>query len=877
MALQDVAGVHEAVVSLDNAQAQVKYDDSMTSLENLKSAIIAEGYSIAPAAESDQHENAGAGSSTPEVTSQTVPATFSIQGMSCVNCALAIEKGLKGFPGIIKATVNFPLERLIVEKKPELADENIIAKVSDLGYEASSLQEREGGKITFRIEGMSCVNCARSIEKAFKVAAGIKNVAINFSLEKGFVEFDEALTDRQKILEIVKDAGYSAIEAGEEQKASGIARKEKFRFFFALALTVPLVVLMYGMHLLNFDHVKSTYAIFILSTLVQFVSGITFYSGAYHSLKNRSTNMDVLIALGISAAYFYSVFSLFFKGPYYPTFFDSSAMLITFILLGKMLEARAKGKTGQALQKLLSLQADQARLIENGRERMVSISLIKIGDMVLVRPGEKIPVDGEIIEGSTAVDESMITGESMPAEKSPGSAVTGATMNKSGVIKVRTNKIGKDTLLSQIVKMVEDAQADKAPIQRIADMVSNYFVPIVVVAALITFTLWYKVLTFTPPAGFSQFLFAFQLMIAVLVIACPCALGLATPTAIMVGSGVGLSRGILFKRASVLENISKLDVILFDKTGTITIGKPEVVGVYAFGQHSEEEALRIAASASFNSTHPLSQAIVSRAKQQGVSPQNVANLQELSGQGIQCTLNGELLKVGSNKFVADEKELPEAVRVRGQQLADEGKTTVFVFYRDAVMGIIALADVVKEDSRDALQKLHKMGIKTALVSGDNKAVAAAVAREVGIDEVEAEVLPADKINIVKKWQQKGFKVGMVGDGINDAPALAQADVGIAIGSGTDVAKETGEVILVKNSLMDVERAIRLGKKTLRTIKENFFWAFFYNILMIPVAAGILYPVNGITLKPEWACIAMWFSSITVVSNSLLLKRYERKL
>jgi len=385
------------------------------------------------------------------------------------------------------------------------------------------------------------------------------------------------------------------------------------------------------------------------------------------------------------------------------------------------------------------------------------------------------------------------------------------------------------------------------------------------------------VLTFIPPEGYTRFLFSFQLMIAVLVIACPCALGLATPTAIMVGSGVGLNRGILFKRASVLENISKLNVILFDKTGTITIGKPEVVGVYPFGPHSEGEVLSVAASASCNSTHPLSQAIVNRAKKQGISTQNVTDVKELSGHGIQCFLNGDLLKVGSGKFVAAEKGLPEAVRVRGMALADEGKTTVYIFYRDAVVGIVALADVVKEDSREALQQLHQLGIKTALISGDNKKVAAAVAREVGIDEVEAEVLPADKITIVKKWQQKGFKVGMVGDGINDAPALAQADVGIAIGSGTDVAKETGEVVLVKNSLLDVERAIRLGKKTLRTIKENFFWAFFYNILMIPVAAGILYPVNGVTLKPEWACVAMWFSSITVVSNSLLLKRYDKKL
>jgi len=815
LALQNVNGVLALDVSIEESRAQVTYDDALTSLESLKSAIIEEGYSVEPAAEGKPEESAAQEQEAPAAAPQTVT-----------------EHG------------------------------------------TASQQEREGGKITFRIEGMSCVNCARSIEKAFKGAAGIKSVAINFSLEKGYVEFDETHTDRQKILEIVKDAGYSAIEAGEEQKASGIARKEKFRFFFALALTIPLVVFMY---LMPFGHVGTNYVNFVLATLVQFVSGITFYNGAYHSLKNRSTNMDVLIALGISAAYFYSVFSLFFIDPHAHTFFDSSAMLITFILLGKMLEARAKGKTSQALQKLLSLQADQARLIENGKERMVAASLVKVDDVVLVRPGEKIPVDGEIIEGSTAVDESMITGESIPVEKTAGAAVTGATINASGVIKVRTTKIGKDTLLSQIIKMVEDAQSDKAPIQRIADTVSNYFVPFVVTAALITFALWYTVLKVPPPVGFSQFLFSFQLMIAVLVIACPCALGLATPTAIMVGSGVGLNRGILFKRASVLERIAKLDVILFDKTGTITVGKPEVVGIHPCSAYNLHEVLGIAAGAAANSSHPLSQAILRKAQQKGIAGEPVTDVREKSGNGILCSWNGKQLKVGSSRFIAGGKALSPDVLRLAEQLDEDGRTTVYVSIDDTVLCIFALSDVVKQDSRAAVQALHKLGIKTALISGDNNKVAHAVAREVGIDDVEAEVLPADKISIVKKWQQKGFKVGMVGDGINDAPALAQADVGIAIGSGTDVAKETGDVILVKNSLMDVERSIRLGRKTLETIKQNFFWAIFYNVLMIPIAAGILYPVNGMTLKPEWACVAMWFSSITVVSNSLMLKRYDKKL
>ena len=815
MALQDVEGVLATDISLEESRARVTYDDALTSLESLMSAIMEEGYSVEPVAEAQTAESAR----QEQATSAAVPQAVTEHGKA-------------------------------------------------------SQQEKEGSKITFRIEGMSCVNCASSIEKAFKGAAGIKSVAINFSLEKGFVEFDETLTDRQKILEIVKDAGYSAIEAGAEQQASGIARKEKFRFFFALALTIPLVAFMY---LMPFGHVGTNYVNFVLATLMQFVSGITFYGGAWHSLKNRSTNMDVLIALGISAAYFYSVFSLFFISPHAHTFFDSSAMLITFILLGKMLEARAKGKTSQALQKLLSLQADQARLIENGKERMVAASLVKVDDVVLVRPGEKIPVDGKIIVGATAVDESMITGESIPVEKAVGDAVTGATLNTSGVIRVRTTKIGKDTLLSQIIKMVEDAQSDKAPIQRIADTVSNYFVPFVVAAALATFVLWYTVITVSPPSGFSQFLFSFQLMIAVLVIACPCALGLATPTAIMVGSGVGLNRGILFKRASVLEHIAKLDVILFDKTGTLTAGRPEVVGIHPCSSYNFQEVLSIAAGAAANSSHPLAQAIVRNAQQKGIAGEPVTDVREVSGNGILCNWNGKQLKVGSSRFIAGGKALSPDVLRLAEQLDEDGRTMVYVSLDDTVLCIFSLSDVVKQDSRAAVQALHKLGIKTALVSGDNRKAAQAVAREVGIDEVEAEVLPADKITVVKKWQQKGFKVGMVGDGINDAPALAQADVGIAIGSGTDVAKETGDVILVKNSLMDVERSIRLGRKTLETIKQNFFWAFFYNVLMIPIAAGILYPVNGMTLKPEWACVAMWFSSITVVSNSLMLKRYEKKL
>jgi P-type Cu+ transporter len=803
MALQSLDGVQGVQVSLEASSATVTFDDGSAGLEKFREVIIDEGYSLEPVQEKEPPLEAPA---TPAETESNAPAAdtvishFAIRGMSCVNCSAAIEKAFRNYPGVIKATVNFAIEKLTVEHSPSVCPQDIIAKVQDIGYAASA----------------------------------------------------DAMT---------KDD-------------TAIARKEKFRFLFAACLTVPLVILMYTM---PFGHIGTNYAMFAIATMVQIVSGRTFYEGAFHSLKNLSTSMDVLIALGITAAYGYSVIALFFIDPHAHTFFDSSAMLITFILLGKMLEARAKGKTGQALEKLLSLQADKARLLVNGREDMVAATSVRVGDFVLVRPGEKIPVDGEIVDGLTSVDESMITGESMPAEKSVGCTVTGATINKSGAIMVRTSRIGSDTLLSQIVRMVEDAQADKAPIQRLADMVSNYFVPIVVGVALITFCLWYAVLPIEPPAGVTRFLFAFQLMIAVLVIACPCALGLATPTAIMVGSGVGLSRGILFKRASVLENIARLDVILFDKTGTITRGQPEVVGIYPAPNGSTLDLLAMAASAEGYSSHPLAEAVMRKVSELSILYKKGDDARETGGAGIQCRLDGDIIRAGRLSFVYSGGALPPDADALVQKLVADGLTLMFISRNDAVAGMLALSDTVKDDSAAAIKRLHRMGIRTGLISGDNRAAAHAVAKEVGIDEVSAEVLPENKINIVKKWQEKGMKVGMVGDGINDAPALAQADIGIAIGSGTDVAKETGDVVLVKSSLMDVVRAIRLGRKTLRTIKENFFWALFYNILMIPVAAGILYPVNGLVLKPEWACIAMWFSSITVVTNSLLLMRFENKL
>ncbi len=816
-----------------------------------------------------------------------------VYGMMCAHCEKAVTTALEKFPGVSNVTASF--ERELVTLKFDSGQnrlEDLNVAILEEGYflspqkdeapepepqaarTAEPPSEPEGANlcdISFNIEGMSCANCSLAIEKAFKRTQGVVSTAINLPLEKGFVTYDPRVLDDGAILAIVKQAGYSA--SLEQEKDSGAGAKEKFRFLFALGLTLPMMAVM---HLQLFDKTTTNYFMFVMASFVQFVSGRAFYEGAYYSLKNRTANMDVLISLGISAAYFYSVFSLFFLDPAKPLFFDSSAMLITFIMIGKMLEARAKGKTGQALKELLALNADTARIIKGQAEEILPASMVEQGDMVRVLAGEKIPVDGEVMEGETQVDESMLTGESFPVEKSPGQKVTGATVNLSGAIVVKTQKTGNDTVLAGIIKMVEDAQADKAPIQRLADMASNIFVPVVVTIAMATFSYWYFWADLDGQIFTTPFLFSFERMIAVLVIACPCALGLATPTAIMVGSGVGLNLGILFKKGSVLENISHLDMVLFDKTGTITRGRPEVTGIYPARDMTREELLGLAAGAEANSSHPLALPIVSAAGNKGIEPWPTTQAKERSGRGVECRFKGSLLKAGNLKLMKQDR-IPPELEAKGEALCQEGRTLVYISLDNRVVGIIALADVVKPDSKTAIQRLHRAGIQTALISGDNKAAALNVAKEVGITQVEAEVLPEDKINTVKKWQAKGMKVAMVGDGINDAPALAQADIGIAIGSGTDVAKEAGEVVLIRNNLLDVERAIRLGKKTLKTIKQNFFWAFFYNLLMIPVAAGILYPHFGLTLKPEFASIAMWFSSLSVVGNSLLLKRFEKKL
>jgi Cu+-exporting ATPase len=886
--LEKFPSVEHVQVSLDDSKAVFAWDPDRVKLADIRREIEEAGYSLEKPADTqveqeksaeiiDNREQPGeavaiaAGNISNKsdlAKAEEQKQQYKITGMTCANCALTIEKGLQKMPGVKTVAVNFASERLTVEMDPNLVkEEALLAKIKDLGYAA---QSEDVGKQQFKVGGMTCANCALAIERKLRGTRGVQNAAVNFANETVSVEFDPSLVNMREIFEQVREAGYVPFENKDDNQDDQLALRQRNWLIFSALLALPVMPLMY----LSMTR-PVMYLILALATIVQFTAGWTFYRGAYHALKNRSANMDVLVALGITASYGYSLMTtlhmfwptVFFAGP---NFFDTSALLITFVRFGKYLEAKAKGRAGQALKRLLELQADKARLLVNGEEKEVAASDLKIGDIVMIKSGERIPVDGEIIEGQASLDEAMLTGESLPVDKGVGDPVIGATINRSGSIKVKTTKTGKDTVLSGIIKMVEDAQGVKPPIQRLADTISNYFVPTVVSIALLTFLVWYFLLH-------SPFVFAFTAAIAVLVVACPCALGLATPTAIMVGSGVGLNRGILFKSAAVLEGIAHLQVIGFDKTGTLTKGTPEVTDIVPYDSYTQQDVLRIAAAGENPSLHPLALAVVAEAKKEQLTIQEVANYSETGGYGVLCTYESQPLLIGNIRLMRLHSVDVQDAEKDFQRLAELGRTTSFIALGGRLIGLIALADVIKESTKEAIDRLHHLGLKTFMITGDNQRIAQMVGEQAGIDEVIAEILPQDKINLIKKYQDQGFKVAMVGDGINDAPALAQADIGIAIGSGTDVAKETGDVVLVRNDLLDVERAIRLGRKTLRKIKQNLFWALIYNTIGIPIAAGVLYPLTGKLLPPEWAGLAMAFSSVSVVTSSLLLRRYDKRL
>lgn len=752
-------------------------------------------------------------------------------------------------------------------------------------------QTSECKQIQLPIGGMSCAVCAKRVEKAISELEGVADVNVNFAAEKAFVTYNPQKVRPSAMKEAVLKAGYQPLEnkgAGAEDEDRKRREKEintmKKKFIAAAIFAFPLLyiamvpmikfVSLPGAKML--DGLMMNYPLFyalleFFLTVPVICVGYRFYTVGFKSLFQKSPNMDSLIAVGTTAAVAFSLYNTFqiAKGNFqavHSLYFESAGVIITLILLGKMLEAVSKGKTGEAIKKLMGLAPKTAFVIQNGAETEIPVEEVEIGDIIIVKPGSKIPVDGVVIEGHTAIDESMLTGESMPVDKKAGDKVYAASLNTTGTVKFRAEKVGSDTALAQIIKLVEQAQGSKAPIAKLADIVAGYFVPAVIAIAVASGIAWF--------IGTGDFKFALTIFISVLVIACPCALGLATPTAIMVGTGKGAENGILIKSGDALETAHKINAIILDKTGTITEGKPSVTDLICASNFTQEKLLQLAASAEKNSEHPLGQAIVRGAQEKSLALLEAENFNSITGQGIEAQIAGISVFAGNRKMMEEKNISVKELEKDADKLAEEGKTPVFVATDGQPAGIVAVADVVKKSSRAAIESLHKMGIEVAMITGDNKKTAEAIARQVGIDRVLAEVLPQDKAFEVKKLQQEGRKVAMVGDGINDAPALAQSDIGIAIGSGTDVAMESADIVLMHSDLTDVPTAILLSKKTIRNIKQNLFWAFGYNTIGIPVAAGVLYLFGGPLLNPMLAAAAMSLSSVSVLTNALRLKRFK---
>jgi len=738
---------------------------------------------------------------------------------------------------------------------------------------------------TFNVTGMSCASCARTVENALNKNEDIK-ASVNIATEKVNIEYDENKYNFEKIKKIVENSGYGLVETlSEEEKMQMYEDKIKSlrnKLILAAVFAIPLMYIsmghMMGIHLPDIVNPKKNAAVYsivqLLLTIPVIYAGKDFFIHGFKNLVRKSPTMDSLIAMGASAAIIYSLYATYMTitaDPEYHMnlYFESAGTIITLILLGKLLEARTKGQTSSAIKKLIGLQPKKAKIIENGVEKEVLIENIKVGDIIVVKPGEKIAVDGKIVNGNTSVDEAMITGESIPVSKNIGDKVIGGSINKNGSIQFEATEIGKDTVLSQIIKLVEEAQGSKAPISRMADIVAGYFVPIVIMIATITGIVW-----FISGSGLTA---ALTFFISVLVIACPCALGLATPTSIMVGTGKGAENGILIKSGEALETAHKIKTVVLDKTGTITKGKPVLTDLKVYNSFNENEILQLAASAENNSEHPLAEAIVNGAKERNVEFKQYDKFRAMPGYGIRATIDEKEIQIGNRKLMASRKISTEAAEKDYEILSNEGKTPMFISVNNELAGLIAVADVVKETSKEAVEKMHKLGLKVIMLTGDNEKTAKYIAKEVGIDRVIAEILPFQKSEEVKKLQEAGEFVAMVGDGINDSPALAQANVGIAIGSGTDVAIESADIVLIRNDLNDVAGAIALSKATITNIKENLFWAFFYNVIGIPFAAGIFYAFfNGPKLDPMIAAFAMSLSSVSVLMNALRLKFFKVK-
>jgi len=803
-----------------------------------------------------------------------------ITGMSCASCAAKIEKGLARVEGVSKATVNFAAEKATVLFHPDRTDvPHLVEKIRDLGYEAKA------EKVLLPIQGMTCASCVNRVEKALRSTKGVIQASVNFATERASVEYIPDVVRITDLKKAVQEAGYQVLEVKEEDvvEKERVAREAelsrlKKKFIFGAILLAPILILMYGSSLLErwigLSMETNFFIQFLLATPVQFWVGWQFYVGFWKATKHKTSDMNTLIAIGTSAAYLYSLIVTFVphlimvKGLMMDVYFDTSAAIIVLILLGRILEARAKGRTSEAIKKLIGLQPKTARVIRNGNELDIPVEEVVPGDLVVVRPGEKIPVDGIVKEGYSSVDESMVTGESLPVEKKAGDTIIGATINKTGTFKFEATKVGKDTVLAQIIRLVQEAQGSKPPIARLVDVIASYFVPVVISIAVVTFIVW---LLLGPHPALT---YAFLNFIAVLIIACPCSLGLATPTSIMVGTGKGAENGILIRGAEALETAHQLNAIVLDKTGTLTRGEPSVTDIIESEGFTRKEILTLAASAEKGSEHPLGEAIVRKAKEEGLSLFDPKDFQAIAGHGIEATIDSQRVLFGNLRLMEERKIVLNGLSEKAELLSGQGKTPMYLGLDGKAAGIIAVADTLKENSKEAVEVLHKMGLEVMMITGDNERTARAIARQVGMDRVLAEVLPEMKAEEIKRLQAEGKKVGMVGDGINDAPALAQADVGIAIGTGTDVAMESADIILIGGDLRGIVTAIALSKATIRNIRQNLFWAFAYNTILIPVAAGILFPFFGILLNPIFAAGAMAFSSVTVVSNALRLRKFK---
>ena len=812
-----------------------------------------------------------------------------IEGMTCQGCVATVQKVVSALPGIEHAEISLDEKRGIFSYNESTVDaDSIVNAIEAAGFSTGdiraglesraagagsaaqedaekSVRDSSGGdtRIRLRVAGMSCAACAGSVERAITNLPGVSGAVVNVAASAASVRIDPDRVDAGRIVRAVRDAGYKASLGRDEESESGLS--ERLWILWTAALALPII--MVQQNLAQPPH--AALIVVVLATILQWTSGWRFYRGAWYSLRGKSANMDVLVSLGITAAWGYSMLVVLFPSVFAPsrTFFETSAMLILFIRLGKMLESNARGRADDALRTLIRLKPDSAvRIGSDGSEERVAVAAVAVGDRLRLRPGDRVPVDGTVTEGISAVDESSVTGESIPVSREPGDPLTGGTIVMDGNLVVSATAVGEQTFIARMVRMVEEAQLDKAPIQRFADRVSNYFVPTVVALAAITFAIWQFALG-------SSFSFALARAVAVLVVACPCALGLATPTAILVGTGVGLRRGILFKRGSVLETVARVDTVLFDKTGTITKGEPELTGE-AFSKENEEgEVLALAAAAASTSNHPLSRAIVRAARERDLEVRPATESEEVPGQGVRFRVDGRECLLGSKKLVAEPGINGDGFYEQAEEWEREGRIVVWLAADGAPISIFAFRDEPRDGVTDAIARIEQIGIRTAMVTGDRKSTALGIAAHVGLGSIYAEVLPSEKADLVQKLRDEGGVVAMVGDGVNDAPALARADVGIAFGAGTDVARETGDVVLIRNAPGDVASAIELGRATVGKIKQNLFWALVYNLLAIPLAAGA-FAHWGVLMPPEVAGGAMALSSISVVLNSLDLKRWR---